>query len=195
MQPETSDAYEAGVEYFGDKIFARAICFYNDIEDLIDWKQIGQNGRVRLFEATNIDEAKAEGVEVEVGVTLPHRLALSCNYTYLDAKDTKNDVRLDEKPRHTVNTKLKYAWDTIGLSAVLRFQYIADQELFNDDDELVDAPDYSLWNFSIRKTLLNNFEIQMGVENIEDVRLADKSDLFAYEERGRFYYANLRFNF
>ena len=195
VEPETSDAYEAGVEFFGDKIFARAIYFYNDIEDLIDWKQIGKNGRVRLFKATNIDEAKTEGVEVEVAVTLPHGLALSCNYTYLDAKDTQNDVRLDEKPRHTVNAKLKYTWDTVGLSAALRFQYIADQVLFNDDDELVDAPDYSLWNFSIRKTLLNNFEIQMGVENIGDVRMADKSDLFAYEERGRFYYTNLRFNF
>ena len=195
VQPETSDAYEAGVEYFSDKVFARAIYFYNDIENLIDWKQIGQTGRVRLFEATNIAEAKTEGLETEVKVTLPYGLALSGNYTYLDAEDTKNDVRLDQRPRHTVNAKLKYTWDTVGLSTALRFQYIADQVLENDDDELVEAPDYGLWNFSARKTLLNNFEIQLGVDNIGDVRLADKSDLFAYEERGRFYYAYLRASF
>ena len=200
LQPETSDAYEAGIEYFGDKIFARVIYFYNDIKDLIDWRQIGKKGMTRLFRATNIDDATTKGVEAEVGVTLPHGLALSCNYTYLSAKDTQNNVRLDEKPRHTVNAKLKYVCDTIGLSASLRFQYIADQVLldqglFRNKNELMDAPDYSLWNFSIRKTLLNNVEIRMGVDNIGDVRLADKSDLFAYEERGRFYYTDLCFNF
>ena len=83
----------------------------------------------------------------------------------------------------------------MGLSASLRVRYIADQVLWNDNDELEHAPDYSLWHFSVRKAFLKYFEIQVGVDNIGDVRLANKSDLFNYEEQGRFYYANLRTSF
>ena len=93
------------------------------------------------------------------------------------------------------DAKLKYVLKDLGLSASLRVQHIADQVLWNDDDELEDTPDYSLCHFSIRKAFLKHFEIQLGVDNIGDVRLADKSDLFDYEERGRFYYANLRTSF
>lgn len=195
LKPEIADSYEVGAEYFSDKIFARGLFFYNDIEDLIDWKVIGSSGRVNQYMAFNIAKAETRGIETEVGITLPFGLALSGGYTYLDAKDTENDQRLDQKPRHTINAKLKYALKDLGLSASLRVQHIADQVLWNDDDELEDAPDYSLCHFSIRKAFLEYFEIQLGVDNIGDVRLADKSDLFAYEERGRFYYANLRMNF
>ena len=195
VKPETSDAYEAGVEYFGKNIFARVMGFYNEIDDLIAWNQIGGTPGSRIYEATNVDEAETKGVETEVGVTLPYGFDVSLNYTYLDARDTGNDIRLDGKPRHTGNAKLKYTWASIGLSTALRWQYIADQVLYNADDELVDVPDYSLWHFSLRQRLLNHFEVQLGVENIGDVRLADKTDLYDYEKRGRFYYANLRYEF
>lgn len=198
VEPETSDAYEAGVEYFGDNVFARAICFYNDIENLIDWDRIGSTGpggAFGIYEASNIDEAETQGLEAEIGITLPKGFDISAAYTYLDAKDTGNDVRLTGKPRHSISGKLKYDLDRIGLSAALRAQFIGDQVLENDDDALEDVPDYTLWHFSLRQNFLKHFEVQLGVDNIGDVRLADKSDMFAYEERGRFYYANLRYHF
>ncbi len=195
LGPETSDAYEGGIEYFDDGIFARVLFYHNDIDDLIDWERIGSSGRGNQYRAVNIDEAETKGVEAEAGIPLPYGFELSGAYTYLDAKDTGDDVRLDGKPRHVVNGKLEYESTEMGFSAALRVQYIADQVLYNDDDELEEAPDYSLWHVSARKTLFRNFELQAGVENIGDVRLADKSDLFDYEERGRFYYANLRYAF
>ena len=67
----------------------------------------------------------------------------------------------------------------MGLSAGLRVRYIADQVLWNNNDELEDAPDYSLWHFSVRKAFLKYFEIQVGVDNIGDVRLASFCNVFA----------------
>jgi outer membrane receptor for ferrienterochelin and colicins len=197
-EPETSDAYEAGVEYFGNNVFARVIGFYNDIENLIDWNRIGSTGpggRFGIFEASNIDEAETKGVETELGITLPKGFEISAAYTYLDAEDTGNDVRLAEKPRHSYSGKLKYHHEGIGLGAALRGQHFGDQVLENDDDELEEVPDYTLWHFSLRQSFLKHFEVQLGVDNITDVRLADETDLFRYEERGRFYYANLRYHF
>ena len=198
VDPETSDAYEAGVEYYGDKVFARAIYFLNEIENLIDNDRIGSTGpggRFGIFEASNIAEAETSGVETELGITLPKGFEVSASYTYMDAEDTQNDVRLTEKPRHSFSGKLIYNHERLGLGATLRTQFIGDQVLENADDELEEVPDYNLWHFSIRKRFLKHLEIQFGVENITDVRLADESELFQSEERGRFYYTNLRYDF
>lgn len=198
VEPEISDAYEVGVEYFGDNVFVRVIGFYNDIEDLIDWDRIGSTGpggRFGIFEASNIAEAETKGVETEIGITLPAGFEIEAAYTYLVAEDTENDVRLTEKPRHSISGKLSHHLESFGLSTSVRVQHIADQVLENDDDELEEVPDYTLLHFSIRKQLMKHFEIQLGVDNITDVRLADESELYQYEERGRFYYANLRYNF
>ena len=86
-------------------------------------------------------------------------------------------------------------WDSIGLSSSLRVQYIGDQVFENSDDLLEEAPDYTLWHFSMSKDLMKGFRLQLGIENITNVRLADKTELFSYEERGRFLYGNLRYSF
>jgi outer membrane receptor for ferrienterochelin and colicins len=195
VEPETSDAYELGVEYHGGRIFARAMLFYNTIDNLIAYELIDSGSSPRTYQATNVEEAETQGVETELGVTLPHGFELSAGYTHLDAKDTENDERLEGKPRHAINAKLGYRMAALGLSAALRVQYIGDQVFENDDDELEEAPDYALWHLSVRKRILEHVELQVGIDNIADVRLADETDLYDYEERGRFYYANLRYDF
>ena len=195
VEPEKSNNYEVGVNYFSDLIDAKIYYFHNEIDDLIVWDQFGSQGRTKLFKAENIDSARTRGVETEFEATLFSDFALSAGYTYLDAKDTENDERLTGKPRHTVGANLKYNWDEVGFSGCLRYQYISDQVFENDNDELESPPDYSLWHISLEKKFLKKYAIQFGVENIGDVRLADDSDLYPYEERGRFFYANLRANF
>lgn len=202
MEPETSDNYELGVEYNTKTFWARAFYFYNDIDDLIDWKTVSMQmfpggGPPRFtFMADNVAKARTQGVESEIGIDLKWGLGASLNYTWLDAEDRENDTRLPGKPKHTVNAKLSYTLEKFGLSAALRFQFIGDQVLESGrDSTLADVPDYSLWHFSARKTLGEHLELTLGVENIGDVRLADKSDLFAYEERGRFFYGALKTSF
>jgi outer membrane receptor for ferrienterochelin and colicins len=202
VEPETSDNYELGVEYNAKSFWAKAFYFHNDIEDLIDWKTVGMQmvpggGPPRFtFMADNVAEARTRGVESEIGIHFDWGLSASLNYTWLDAEDRENDTRLPGKPKHTVNAKLGYTLEKFGLSAALRFQFIGNQVLESGrDGELADVPDYSLWHFSARKTLGEHLELKLGVENIGDVRLADKSDLFAYEERGRFFYAALKTSF
>jgi len=196
VKAEESDTYEAGIEYFGERIFFRVMGFLNDIEDLIEYERVeGGTGSMRTYKACNVAEAETRGVETELNLTFPRGWGASASYTYLDAYDTAADIRLDGKPRHIANAKLSYTHLRIGFSAALRYQFIGDQMLYNADDVLAAAPDYSLWHFSLKQRFLKHLEIQLGVENIGDIRLADKSDLFDYEERGRFYYANLRYEF
>ena len=195
LGPETSDTYECGVEYFGENLFARAMFFFNSIEDLITYEQLAVDNGRRTYRAVNLDEVETQGFETELGIGLSRNFFLSTAYTYLEAEDTQNGRRLEGKPRHSLNAKLKYTTSSKDLTAALRVQYIADQVLENGQDALEGVPDYALWHLSMRKTLWGGLEAQLGVENIGDVRLSEKSDLFAYEERGRLYYANLRYAF
>ena len=202
--PETSNNYEIGAEYTTNSFWAKAFYFYNDIEDMIQYTKVGRpvvppgGGPPRFtYTAKNVEEVVTQGVETEVGVALDSGFEITANYTYLDAEDKLNNERLGGKPKHTFNSKIAYTLEQWGLTTALRFQFIGDQVLQGNGRNagLEDAPDYSLWHFSARKSLGDNFELQLGVENIGDLRLADKSDLFAYEERGRFFYAGLKGSF
>jgi len=202
--PETSNNYEVGTEYTTDTFWAKAFYFLNDIDDMIQNTRIGRpqlspgGGPPRFtFTAKNIEEVRTNGVETEIGVDLESGFEISANYTYLDAEDRVTNERIAGKPKHTLNAKLGYNLERYGLSTALRFQFIGDQVLEGGGriPELEDVPDYSLWHFSVRKGLFEHFEVQLGVENIGDVRLTDKSDFFAYEERGRFFYASLKGTF
>lgn len=201
LGPETSNNYELGAEYVTDMFWAKGFYFHNDIEDMIKNTRVGQpefppgGGPPRFtFMAQNIEEVRTQGVETEIGVSLDSGFEITANYTYLDAEDRMNDERLTGKPKHTVNSKIAYTMEQWGLTTALRFQFIGDQVLEGDVGP-EDVPDYSLWHFSARKSLGDMLELQAGVENIGDVRLADKSDLFAYEERGRFFYVGLKGSF
>jgi len=81
----------------------------------------------------------------------------------------------------------------------LRYEYIGEQAYTNDDDELEEISGYSLWHAAVRKNLLKKnayaVDLQVGVENIGDVCLADESPLYPHEERGRLFYAKLHTTF
>lgn len=192
VKPETSDTYEIGVEYFGEKITAKTFYFYSDIKDLIAYNQIGQMGPTRLFEADNINKARIQGVETELSFELPHNLHLSTGHTWLDAEDRDTDEPLDGRPKHSVTAKLKHRFAPWGLNSTLRYHYVGRQYYQDGADR---APGYSLWHAAVEKSLTKQISIQLGVDNIGDQRLRDKAEVFPYDERGRFVYTSLRGNF
>jgi outer membrane receptor for ferrienterochelin and colicins len=192
LDAETADNFEVGLEYSGKTIQAGIFYFYNDIDDLIDTKCIencdARYGKVFTWE--NVKRAEIQGLETNVATELPYGFSLSANYTYLDTEDKDSGKDLEGRPEHQGNANLSYTNKGWGLRTSLRYQYIGHQIL---DDSGV--PHYDLWNCSAIKSLTDNFEFQVGIDNIGDERLADKSSDFNYEERGRFIYANLRAKF
>ncbi len=198
VKAETSDSYEIGLEYYGDVIIAKAFYFYTDVEDLIDYNRIGSfgpGGAFGIFEADNIEEARLMGAEAELTWMLPRGFDITLGYNYLDAEDTKNNVPLQGRPEHTVNFKLGYLYEPFQLKTVVGVQYIGEQFYENASDVLEEVDGYALVNLSATKQLTELLALQVGVENIGDVRLDDESTLYPYEERGRFVFANLKGRF
>ncbi|HDS15539.1 MAG TPA: TonB-dependent receptor [Proteobacteria bacterium] len=189
LDAETADNFEIGLEYSGKILQAGLFYFYNDIEDLIDTRCINNCGARygRKFTWDNVAEAEIQGIETNVSASLPYGFAVSANYTYLDTEDKGTGKDLEGRPEHQGNMNLSYTHEGLGLSASLRYQYIGRQLLDNNC-----VPHYDLWNLSATKSITDNLKLQIGIDNIGDERLADKSPDFNYEERGRFIYASLR---
>lgn len=192
VKPETSDTYEVGVEYFGEQITAKAFYFHSSVKDLIAYRQIGQIGGTRQFEADNINRARIQGVETELLFTLPYNLELGTGYTWLDTEDRDSGEPLNGRPEHSVAASLKHRFAAWGLNTTLRYQFVGRQYYQSGADR---APSYSLWHAAVEKALNKRLRLQVGVENIGDQRLRDKSEVFPYDERGRFIFAALRGTF
>jgi len=93
LRPETSDAWEAGVEqgFSGDKGTLRMAYFDQKITDLIDFA---------FTEGySNIAAARLKGLEVSLDFALSDALTFIGNYTYTSAKDSSTDERLIRRPK------------------------------------------------------------------------------------------------
>ncbi len=58
-----------------------------------------------------------------------------------------------------------------------------------------ELPAYALWNASVGKSLGAHCELRLALENLGNVRLAEKSPLFGYAERRRTVSVDLRVSF
>ncbi len=194
--PETSENFEVGASYTGNKYKLGVTAFHNTIDDLIDSKCIincaARFGRT--FTYVNIDKARTQGIETELGFNLTKSLDLNFNYTYLDAKDKSTGLRLDKRSRHSANARLNWKSDSMGMNVSLRSEYIGSQVDYDRGNKL-DLPSYTLWHLGANKKIGKKLTLSAGIENIGNVHLADKSENFGYSERGRFYYVGLNADF
>lgn len=97
LVPETSLGWEVGAQqpFLNDKVSVSATYFHNKIHDFI--------GLDSNFIPQNFGTVTTQGVELGFDVKPCDQLRFNINYTYLDADDNVNKVRLIERPRHTTN--------------------------------------------------------------------------------------------
>ena len=95
------------------------------------------------------------------------------------------DKALNDRPRislaSTVDWTIGQGWSSRG-----GVEYYGDQS-----SSAGDLPAYALWNASVGKRFDQTFSLRAGVNNLTDVRLAEKSANFGYAELGRNLYVTL----
>lgn len=187
LEPETAESFEAGVQWRRDRWRAGATLYTNSIENLIDNRIIGAEGRKNIYQPVNINKARTRGVEAQAGVRLGHGFNLDANWTHLDARDLTRDLSLPNRPRNTVNLSLDWEEPVGGWSAALRHEYRSSQWL-EEDGVQYQAGDFRLWHLRVGKEFGEAFAVNLGVENLADAQLDESSELFNYYERGRFFY-------
>ncbi len=135
-----------------------------------------------VYQYDNIEEARIEGLELSASRALGYGLTLNASLNWMDARDAKTDAKLNGRPEFTATPALE--WNTGKWNALLQWEYIGKQYLEGATGQ-ERAPGYNLVNASLGYRLQENLMLRGGVQNISDLRLEDKSELFGYVEQGR----------
>ena len=126
LEPEISTNYEAGVQYFSDKINARITGFVRDIKDVFYFYFDPATFTNKYI---NADQQHDYGIETEATINFSDAFSASANYTYVDGNiSTKNGLNKDtsyfnlyKRPKNVLNISLNYqATKSIYVSTALK---------------------------------------------------------------------------
>lgn len=201
LEPEQAESWDAGVEqrWFESKLVVSATYFDRDTDNMIDF--------VSCFGITtpdclgrsdgyyeNVKQTNAKGVELALSAQLTERLALSANYTSMDAENTARGAAnfgrvLPRRPNETANAQLSYDWP-IGLTTTVAVQHAG--RSFEDAANTNVLDGYTLFDFRASYAVTESFEVYGRIENAFD---DEYETVYEYGTLGRTYYGGVRQRF
>lgn len=193
LKPETSDGVEVAAGWQGGGTEVQAVAFAQRVHDLIELRlvQAGAVPGIGTYSYENLLRARLAGLETSFVHRLAAGVSLALGYTYLDAYDG-DGRRLDKRPRNSANARLD--WQQGAWRAGFRIEHANDQRLAaaTVGAPSVEAPDVTLLSAHGARTLPFGLELAIGVDNLTNLRLAEKSPLFQQVEPPRTWRLTLR---
>lgn len=201
LDAEAAEGWDAGVEQrlFGDNLILSATYFDRDTANMIDFVScFGMSTPQCLAQPDgyydNVQKATAAGVELSLLAQLGERLALSANYTSMDAD---NDVpgsanfgrALARRPSETVNAQLSYAWPA-GLTTAVAVQHTG--RSYDNAPNSIILDGYTLVDLRAAFTVSESLEVFGRVENAFD---EDYETFARYGTLGRTFSGGVRKSF
>ena len=184
LKPETSDNYEAFVEYSTPLQSTRLTGYYNDVEDMIASDE--------NYQRRNYDEAKIKGLSLTSDWVIDNYL-LGGSYDYQNAKDNSggsNDGNyLPYRPEHKGLVYVGYRLPSLDVRA--EYQYVGDyySRVANTDAQSVDH--YGLLNISGNYQLTDNLSMTARLNNITN---EDYTTDVGYNTDGTNFFTSLTYN-
>ena len=191
LQPESNDSLEVGAGWAGARASAMLTLFHTAVDNLIVARlsEVVDGRNNYVYE--NVDKATLRGTEVALNVLLGAGLQATLNYQYLDALDA-DDRRLDKRPRHSVGARLDWArgpWSA-GVSVTSTRGQLLPSAVAGEGPQPV--PALTLLGAHAQWQPHPQLDVALGVDNLNDTRLSDKSSLFTYAEPPRTWRLALR---
>jgi len=193
IRPETSNSFEIGADWQPDPAWTlRATAFHTDVKQLITYRLIQQVGPRRTYQYDNVDAARIQGLEAGVVWAATSTLRWTLNATFLHTRDKATDRPLSDRPNLSLASRL--VWRVAGWDAQLGADRIGRQTSSGER-----LPAYTLWNASVGTSWAvgsqQRLNVRVGLENLGNLRLAEKSPAFGYAEQGRRAFVTARLDF
>lgn len=159
LKPETSRAYEAGLE-FGDRNrrHLAVTLFRRDSRNLIDY--------VWPAGYFNTGRSRAEGIELEGGIALTDQLRARAAFSHLKATDRVTGNDLPRRPRDLASAGLDWQTPLAGLKLGADLRFAGDS--FDDRGNFTRLESYGLLTLRASLPLGDRFELYGRVENVTD---------------------------
>ena len=173
LQPEESNSWDIGYEFeFGknNNSWGKVTYFNNDVTNLITAVeyQTPEEEAAGIYKSQyeNIDKAKIDGVELELGHKFNDNWSIKATSNWLDAKNEKTGARLTQRAKNITTLQLNYDDnDPYGYSAVLWNQWVNDY-LYSDENYT-----YNTLNLAVNKKFGEGCRVYAGVDNIFDKKV------------------------
>ena len=192
LKPETSDNYEAFVEYSTPLQSTRLTGYYNDVEDLISYVASPTPTNPYAGATQNVDEAKVKGLSLTSDWTIDNYL-FGGSYDYQQAEDNSggsNDGNyLPYRPEHKGLVYIGYRLPSLDIRA--EYQYVGDyySRITNTEAQFVD--NYGLLNISGSYELTDNLSMTARLNNITN---EDYITDIGYNTDGTNFFTSLTYN-
>lgn len=159
LKPETSRAYEAGLE-FGDRNrrHLAVTLFRRDSRNLIDY--------VWPAGYFNTGRSRAEGIELEGGIALTDQLRARAAFSHLKATDRVTGNDLPRRPRDLASAGLDWQTPLAGLKLGADLRFAGDS--FDDRGNFTRLESYGLLTLRASLPFGDRFELYGRVENVTD---------------------------
>ncbi|MCK4388666.1 MAG: TonB-dependent receptor [Desulfobacterales bacterium] len=178
LDPECLTSYEIGGEYrILENLLATVSLFRNDVEDEVEWVDIGTITREGITaparERKNIGESVTQGVDVAISSDITKNIFASLGYSFLDTEIEDTGKEFTKRPRHKLNLILNWNIPDYGLSGFWGTQYVGKK--WRDSANTVELPDYWVTNVNIAKHITKYGKIIFSVDNLFDADYEDKT--------------------
>lgn len=189
VRPETARSAELGADWTRGAWSLRTTAFRSDIDDLITTKLLRREGPRMYFQYANVNRAWVQGGELGFTWEPSTHWRWNNDVTLLHTRDRSTGDALPDRPRHTWNSQLR--WSLTNWQAQLSMQWVGSQHSADN----IELPGYRVFNASLRQRLGDHLSWHVGIDNLANLRLADKSADFGYAIRGRVLEAGVQFGF
>ncbi|QIL45265.1 TonB-dependent receptor [Acidovorax sp. HDW3] len=194
IKPESSNSFEIGADWqAAERLSLRGTFFHTEVKDLITYKLLRQIGSRRVYQYDNVDAARIQGLELGATWNISSALQWSTDATLLRTRDKSTGKDLADRPDTSLASRLNWrlgAWQTL-----LGLEYTSSQTATGG----AALPSYTLWNLSTGRAWTlgegRSLHLRTGIDNLANVRLADKTTDFGYAEQGRRLFVNARLDF
>ena len=182
LKPQKNDYYSLSAEYIVKGMTLSISTYINDLTDMIAYREIettpedAANKVKTTKEHYNIGKARTQGVDIMFNVHLGAGFTVGGGYSYVDAKNEVEDIRLNGVAQNYATARLawRHNWNNYSLNATLSGR-IQDDKFYNDTHP--NAQGYDLWKLTTTHHFADlgafSLEATAGVDNIFDY--VDKS--------------------
>jgi len=160
IKPETSIGWDIGIdqEFPTTNTVFSATLFANRYENLFEYEIVDWTTYAGMV--VNRDEASTQGVELAAATRPTEMFSARLSYTYLDAQNDTDDVRLIRRPKHTLDAMVQLEGSD-RWSAGLGLRGVADRT-----DQGLEPDDYLVLRAFGRYRIWENLVIKARVENL-----------------------------
>ncbi|PMM53047.1 TonB-dependent hemoglobin/transferrin/lactoferrin family receptor [Vibrio breoganii] len=185
LEAETSLSYEVGFRGKGKIYQYEVSTFYNQYDDFITSKVIGQAGDKDIITMVNIDEAKIYGAEAAGTILGPQGMYTKLSIAYAYGEDVNTGRELDSVAPLTGVVGLGYDNENKTLGALVNYTMVASKDSWTEVDN-VEAPSYSLLDVTAYYRPIQDLTLRAGLFNALDEKYWLYEDLSGKTDRTDF---------